>query len=47
MLLEKACVAVVPGTAFGAPGCIRLSFATSEDLLTEALDRIENALRNA
>jgi len=42
-LLDKAEVAVVPGSAFGAPGYFRLSFATSLDVLTEALDRIERA----
>lgn len=40
MLLEKANVAVVPGSAFGISGHVRLSFATSEDLLTQAFDRI-------
>ena len=43
-LLEKAEVAVVPGTAFGAPGYIRLSFATGDDTLHRALDRIDSAL---
>ena len=40
-LLERSEVAVVPGTAFGAPGCVRLSFATSRENLTKALDRLE------
>ena len=44
LLLEKANVAVVPGSAFGAPGYIRLSFASSEAMLTEALNRIERVL---
>jgi aspartate aminotransferase len=39
-LLEETDVAVVPGTAFGAPGHIRLSFATSDANLEEALARI-------
>jgi len=43
-LLEKAEVAVVPGSAFGAPGCIRLSYATSMELLKEALSRMQKAL---
>lgn len=43
-LLEKADVAVVPGSAFGAPGYVRLSFATSLENLSEALNRIENAI---
>ena len=40
-LLEKAGVAVVPGSAFGLEGYIRLSFATSMENLTTAMDRIE------
>lgn len=43
-LMEKAMVAVVPGTAFGLSGCIRLSYACSEEMMSEALDRIERAL---
>jgi len=43
-LLEAAEVALVPGSAFGAPGFMRLSIATSLDNLTEALNRIENVL---
>ena len=43
-LLEKAEVAVVPGSAFGAPGCLRLSYATSMELLEKALDRMAKAL---
>lgn len=43
-LLDHAGVAVVPGSAFGAPGCIRLSFATSLDNLLEAVKRIKHAL---
>jgi len=42
-LLEHG-VAVVPGSAFGAEGCIRLSFATSKENLAKALDRIAKAL---
>ncbi len=38
--LLEAGVAVVPGSAFGSPGHIRLSFATSDDNLRLALDRI-------
>ncbi|OGT54356.1 MAG: aspartate aminotransferase [Gammaproteobacteria bacterium RIFCSPHIGHO2_12_FULL_41_15] len=40
-LLHDVGVAMVPGSAFGTPGCIRLSFATSMNLLREALDRLE------
>ncbi|MDE1462974.1 pyridoxal phosphate-dependent aminotransferase [Spartinivicinus poritis] len=43
-LLEQARVALVPGSAFGAPGYMRLSYATSEAILNEALDRIHQAL---
>ncbi|AWH84869.1 aspartate aminotransferase [Flavobacterium album] len=43
-LLEHANVATVTGDAFGNPDCIRFSYATSEDLLTEALRRIKEAL---
>ncbi len=40
-LLEQAGVALVPGSAFGSPGYMRLSFATSMENLNEALDRLE------
>jgi aspartate aminotransferase len=43
-LLEKVGVAVVPGSAFGAEGYFRISFATSMENLVNALDRIESAL---
>ena len=43
-LLEQFDVAVVPGSAFGAEGYFRISFATSMDNLQEALNRIEKAL---
>jgi aspartate aminotransferase len=43
-LLNEAGVAVVPGSAFGAPGHVRLSFATSMQNLTRALDRLEKVL---
>ena len=44
-LLEKAQVALVPGSAFGNPECVRLSYAASDDTLAEALDRVEKALK--
>ena len=44
-LLESARVAVVPGSAFGAKGHIRLSFATSMKLIKEAVSRIKDALK--
>lgn len=43
-LLEFANVATVTGDAFGNPDCIRFSYATSEEILTEALRRIKEAL---
>src|SRR5690606_21758685 len=43
-LLEEANVATVTGSAFGDANCIRLSYATSEDLLIEALRRIKEVL---
>ena len=44
-LLETAGVAVVPGTAFGAKGYIRISYATSMDALEESISRIKKVLR--
>lgn len=43
-LLSEANVATVTGDAFGNPNCIRMSYATSEDLLTEAIKRIKEVL---
>ena len=43
-LLEVAHVACVGGAAFGAPECIRMSYATSDDKLIEAFARIKTAL---
>jgi aspartate aminotransferase len=40
VLLQKARVAVVPGSAFGAPGYMRLSFATSDKVLAESVSRL-------
>ncbi len=45
-LLNKAHVGLVPGEAFGAPGYIRISYATSEEKLTEAAKRIKAAVLN-
>jgi len=44
-LLDAVKVAVVPGVAFGADAHVRLSFAASLDVLKEAMDRIESAVR--
>jgi len=46
-LLEEAGVATVPGTAFGAPGHLRLSFASNMEQLEEAISRIKRALVGA
>lgn len=43
-LLAEAHVACVGGTDFGAPNCIRMSYATSDEKLVEAFTRIKNAL---
>ncbi|MCE5180095.1 MAG: pyridoxal phosphate-dependent aminotransferase [Porphyromonadaceae bacterium] len=43
-LLEEAHVACVGGDAFGAPGCIRLSYATSDENIEKAVARIKVAL---
>ena len=43
-LLAEANVATVTGDAFGNPDCIRISYATSEELLTEAFRRIKEVL---
>ena len=43
-LIEKAGVALVPGSAFGAPGYMRLSFATGLDVLKDALGRLTRVL---
>ena len=44
-LLDRAGVAIVPGSAFGADDHVRISFAASRQILAEALDRIEEAVR--
>jgi len=43
-LLSDALVALVSGDAFGDPNCIRISYAASEETLTEAMRRIGSAL---
>ena len=44
LLLNEAEVALVPGSAFGAPGYLRISFATAQSQLEEAMGRIGRAL---
>lgn len=43
-LLDKAGVALMPGTPFGGPGCLRLSFAASTENLKEAIKRLQEVL---
>ncbi len=43
-LLDTVQVALVPGEGFGAPDCVRLSYAVSDDDLVKGLDRIADAL---
>lgn len=40
-LLEEVGVALMPGTPFGGPGCMRLSFAASPDALKQAIQRLQ------
>lgn len=42
--LDKAGIAMVPGSAFGAPGHMRISFATSMDALEQAMDQLAASL---
>jgi len=42
--LDEALVAVVSGEAFGSPNCMRISYATSEENLNKAVERIHKAL---
>ena len=44
-LLDAARVAVVPGEGFGAPHCVRLSYAMSSDAINEGMDRIGEAVQ--
>ena len=41
-LLDEELVAVVPGEAFGAPDCVRLSYAISQENIKKGLSRIES-----
>jgi aspartate aminotransferase len=43
LLIERYGIAVVPGTAFGAPGFLRLDIAASMETLTRAMDRFDEA----
>jgi len=46
-LITEAKVALVPGSAFGLPGHVRLSFATSLDVLKEAVARLQKFLNHS
>ncbi len=46
-LLEQTGIAAVPGSAFGSPGHLRLSYATSDQILREAVARLRRFLGNA
>lgn len=43
-LLEERHIATVPGSAFGAEGCIRISYANSDENLEKAMQRLKDAL---
>ena len=43
-LIDEAHVALVPGSAFGADGAVRIAYANSMDILSRALDEMEKAL---
>ncbi len=43
-ILEEAAVSMVPGAAFGDDNCLRISYATSEEKLSEAIARIKQAV---
>ncbi len=43
-LLNEAHITMVSGSAFGAPGCIRISYSTSRELIGKAMDRMEIAM---
>jgi aspartate aminotransferase len=44
LILDEVEVAIVPGEAFGAPGCLRLSYALGDDDLVEGISRIAKLL---
>jgi aspartate/methionine/tyrosine aminotransferase len=43
-LLEEGHIATVPGSAFGAEGCVRISYANSDENLEKAMARLKKAL---
>ena len=44
-LLEGPHLATVPGAAFGAPNHIRISYATSEEILNKSIERLDRFVR--
>ena len=44
-ILSEATVVMVPGTPFGSPGYVRISFACSKEELAESVERIRNVLK--
>ncbi len=46
-LLERTGIAAVPGSAFGSPGHLRFSYATSDQILRDAVARLRHFLENA
>lgn len=45
-ILEEGHVAIVPGSAFGAPDCVRISYAASDQDIRNAVQRLSKALKN-
>ena len=44
LALEKVGLAIVPGIAFGDDKCIRISYAASNEMINDGIDRLENLL---
>ena len=44
-LLDDAGVSMIPGDAFGSPNNIRISYATSEEIINKAIDRVNHSLQ--
>ena len=43
-LLREARIAIVPGSAFEAPDCVRISYSASMETIRSGMDRMERAL---
>ena len=46
LALEKVGLAIVPGIAFGDDKCIRISYAASNEMINDGLDRLETLLKD-